>query len=268
VAVTKAARIVTVSNEVTIREFTRQAASFEQPGSHFGDLGVLDWIAAHVEVGTEDRVLDVAGGTGQLGRHLGRGAKLTVVADLTPAMLELGVQATRTAGRRDVVYVQADAAALPFADGQFEVVVSRFALHHLPDIGAALREMERVCAPGGNVTVIDMVAEPGPAGDRLDELERLRDPSHAACPREAELGELLAGAGLRAGRVAAREERLAAEPWLERAHPERAAGEEVLAALREEASGGAPTGLRAAVVDGTLTITHRYVLIGGARPGA
>ncbi|HEY5317774.1 MAG TPA: methyltransferase domain-containing protein, partial [Solirubrobacteraceae bacterium] len=141
-------------DEVTIREFTRQAASFERPGSHFADLDVLDWIAAHVEVGPRDRVLDVAGGTGQLGRHLGRSAALTVVADLTPAMLERGVEAVREADRPDVVFVRADAAALPFAGGQFETVVSRFALHHLPDIGAALREMRRACAPGGTVTVI------------------------------------------------------------------------------------------------------------------
>jgi SAM-dependent methyltransferase len=254
-----------VSDEVTIREFTRQAASFEQPGSHFADLDVLDWIAAHVAVGPEDRVLDVAGGTGQLGRHLGRAARLTVVADLTPAMLALGVQATRSAGRHDVVFVRADAAALPLADAQFEVVVSRFALHHLPDLAAAVSEMHRVCTPGGRVTVIDMVAEPGPTGARLDELERLRDPSHRACPREDQLHRLLAEAGVSVATVAEREERLAAEPWLDRAHPEADAREAVLGALHDEASGGEPTGLRAAIDEGELTIAHRYLLIGGSR---
>jgi SAM-dependent methyltransferase len=251
-----------MSDEVTIREFTRQAASFEEPGSHFADLDVLDWIAAHVGVGPEDRVLDVAGGTGQLGRHLGRSAGLTVVADLTPAMLEQGVAATQAAGRRDVVFVRADAAALPFADAQFEVVVSRFALHHLPDIDAALREMRRVCVTGGTVTVIDMVAGPGPVGDRLDELERLRDPSHGACPREGHLRELLDGAGLRLDGVAERDESLPAEPWLDRAQPTADAHDAVLAALRDEAAGGRETGLRAGIVDGVLTVTHRYVLMG------
>jgi SAM-dependent methyltransferase len=254
-----------MSDEITIREFTRQAASFEAPGSHFADLDVLGWIAAHVEVGAQERVLDVAGGTGQLGRHLGRGAGLTVIADLTPAMLELGAETTRAEGRHDVLFVRAAAAALPFADAQFEVVVSRFALHHLPDIGAALAEMRRACAPGGTVTVIDMVAEPGPVGERLDELERLRDPSHRACPREEQLRRLLAEAGLRLDRVSAREERLPAEPWLERAKPAADAREAVLAALREEAAGGAPTGLHAAVLDNALTIAHRYLLVGSTR---
>lgn len=257
--------MIGMSDEGTIREFTRQAASFEQPGSHFADVGVLDWIAAHVQVGADDRVLDVAGGTGQLGRHLGRGARLTVVADLTPAMLEYGAQATRAEGRQDVVFVRADAAALPFADAQFEIVVSRFALHHLADIGAALREMRRTCAPGGTVTVVDMVTQLGPIGERLDELERLRDPSHAACPRKPHLRQLLVDAGLRPDREVLREERLLAEPWLDRAQPASHARDAVLDALRTEAAGGAQTGLRAALVDGALTVSHRYMLISATR---
>jgi len=250
-----------MSGEQSIREFTRQAASFEAPGSHFADLGVLDWIAGHAAVRSDDRILDVAGGTGQLGRHLGRRAHLCVVADITPAMLDQGAQAVRAAGRHDVVFVQADALALPFPDGQFEVVVSRFALHHLTDIAGALRQMQRVCAPGGSVTVTDIVAEAGLAGEREDELERLRDPSHVACPRPARLRELISDAGLRLVVEATRDERLLAEPWLDRAQPEPEAREAVLEALRAEAAGGAPTGLRAAQDDGALTITHRYLLL-------
>jgi hypothetical protein len=64
--------------------------------------------------------------------------------------------------------------------------------------------------------------------------------------------------------VAEREQRLAAEPWLDRAHPAADAREAVLRALRDEASGGEPTGLHA-VDEGTLTIAHRYLLIGGSR---
>ncbi len=268
-----AAIMLAMSSERTIREFTRQVAYFEQPGSHFADGGVLDWIAGQVKVGPQDRVLDVAGGTGQLGRHLGRGARLTVIADLTPAMLARGVEAVRAEGRRDVVFVEADAAALPFSEAQFEVVVSRFALHHMPDVPAALREMRRVCTPGGTVTIIDMIADPGPIGERLDELERLRDPSHTASPHEAELRSLLdeaglqpagakaAGTAVRPVRAAVRDERLLAEPWLQRAQPAPGAHRAVLDALHAEAAGGAATGLCGALIEGALTITHRYLVV-------
>jgi SAM-dependent methyltransferase len=250
------------SSEATIREFTRQAASFELPGSHFGDLELLEWIAAHVQVRSEDRLLDVAGGTGQLGRYLGRRAHLTVVADLTPAMLATGAEAARGEGRADIVFVQCDAAALPFPDAHFEVLVSRFALHHLADIGAVLREMHRVCAPSGSVTVIDMVAEPDASGVRLDELERLRDASHGRCPRESELQELLRAAGLRLRRSSSRDQALLAEPWLERAHPQPAARAAVMGALRGEVAGGAATGLHGADTAEGLTVSHRYLLCG------
>src|SRR5881392_2057871 len=101
-----------MGHDATIREFTRQAPFFERPGSHFADVEILDWIAAAVAVGPNDRVLDVAGGTGQLGRHLGRNAQLTVVLDLTPAMLREGAGAVRAEGRTDVIFLKADAQAL------------------------------------------------------------------------------------------------------------------------------------------------------------
>jgi len=254
-----------VSAEQSIREFTRQAASFDARDSYFADLGVLDWIAGHVAVRSGDRILDVAGGTGQLGRHLGRSAHLCVVADITPAMLERGAQAVRAEGRNDVVFVQADAMALPFPDAQFEVVVSRFALHHLIDIGAALREMQRVCAPGGSVTIIDMVTETGSTGERMDELERLRDASHVACPRSSRLRDVITGAGLRLVGEATREQRFLAEPWLDSAQPEPEARKAILEALRAEAAGGPPTGLGAAEDDGALTITYRDLLLHASR---
>ncbi len=91
-----------------------------------------------------DPALDVGSGTGVVvsaWRRLAPVAEL-VAADLTPAMLE------RSRARWRVV---ADAAALPFAAATFRTVVSMFALHHLPDPGAALREWARVTARGGEL---------------------------------------------------------------------------------------------------------------------
>lgn len=119
--------------------------------------------------------------------------------------------------------------------------------------------------PGGSVTVIDMVTEPGSAGERMDQLERLRDLSHVACPRPAGLRELMTSAGLRLVGEAVRDECLPAESWLARAAPDREARDAILEALRAEAAGGAPTGLRAAEARGTVTITHRYLLLHASR---
>jgi SAM-dependent methyltransferase len=256
----------TTHREVTRREFARQAASFERAGSLFRAVDILDWIGAHVPVRAADVVLDVAGGTGQLGRHLARSAAFAVVVDLTAEMLQTGARSAHDAGDRNVVFVEGDATRLPFPPEQFDVVVSRFALHHVDDVSAAAREMARVCRPGGAVAIIDLVAQDGEIGARHNELERLRDPSHARALEEPELVAVLADAGVRAAVAAERRERMAASPWLDRAGPAAPERERVLAALRAEADGGAPTGLYGHDGDAGLLIEQRWLIVGGVRP--
>ena len=86
------------------------------------------------------RVLDVGAGTGVAGRAaLASGARLVVSADLSVGMLR------HCPARANPV--AADATALPFRDGCFDLVVAAFSLSHLPDIAAGLTEARRV-APG------------------------------------------------------------------------------------------------------------------------
>jgi ubiquinone/menaquinone biosynthesis C-methylase UbiE len=162
-------------------------------------------------------------------------------------------------GRDDVVFVRGDATDLPFPDDQFDVVVSRFALHHMDDPAQAIAEMARVCHPEGSVTLIDMVS----GGERHDELERLRDPSHTRALPEDELRAVFAAAGREAKQEAEWEQALPVEPWFDQAKTPDQARDQIRAAFEEEADGGAPTGLRAARTDDGLTITQRWLLIGG-----
>jgi ubiquinone/menaquinone biosynthesis C-methylase UbiE len=245
--------------ETVRREFGKQASNFEAEGSLFRHGGILGWIAAHIEVPPGARILDVAGGTGQVGRHLARDGATAVIADLTDAMLAAGLRSVQEEGRDDVIFVRGDATDLPFPNDQFEVVVSRFALHHMDDPGAAIAEMARVCRPDGAVTLIDMVA----GGDRHDELERLRDPSHTRALPEGELRDLIAAAGREAKREADWEQALPVERWLQQAETPAEARSQIRAALEEEADGGAPTGLRAQRADEGLMISQRWLLIGG-----
>jgi ubiquinone/menaquinone biosynthesis C-methylase UbiE len=255
----------TAHRDVTRREFARQAASFERAGSLFRAADILEWIGAHVPVTAADVVLDVAGGTGQLGRHLARSAAFAVIVDLTAEMLQTGARSARGAGDRNVVFVEGDATCLPFASEQFDVVVSRFALHHVDDVAAAGREMARVCRPGGAVAVIDLVAQDGAVGTRHNELERLRDPSHARALEEAELVAVLADAGVRASVVTERRQELPVAPWLDQSAPGEAEREHVLGALEAEAEGGQPTGLLARRDEAGLVMEQRWLIVGGVR---
>jgi SAM-dependent methyltransferase len=68
---------------------------------------------------------------------------------------------------------------LPFADGEFSVVVSRYALHHAPSPERAAAEMVRVLRPDGRVVIVDFAAADDPIAARAyDDAELLRDPSH------------------------------------------------------------------------------------------
>jgi ubiquinone/menaquinone biosynthesis C-methylase UbiE len=245
--------------DVVRREFEKQASNFESAGSLFRDTSILDWIASQVDVPPGSTILDVAGGTGQLGRHFARAAGSAVIVDLTDAMLDAGLRSVQEEGRDDVVFVRGDATSLPFPDRQFDVVVSRFALHHMDDPGGAIAEMARVCRPEGTVTVIDMVS----GGARHDELERLRDPSHTRALPEKELRSLFSDAGREPSREAEWEQALAVERWLEQARTPDEDRERIRAAFEDEAAGGAETGLRAIRSDGELAIRQRWLLLGG-----
>src|SRR5439155_16462349 len=124
-------------------------------------------------------VLDVAGGTGHLARAYAAAARCAIVLDLTEEMLRIGIRQARAEGLDNVLFERGDASAMAYLDGSFDLVISRFAVHHFRQPGRPLSEMARVCRPGGRVAIIDLVASDPLLADDLNARERLRDPSHA-----------------------------------------------------------------------------------------
>ncbi|MFL5297031.1 MAG: class I SAM-dependent methyltransferase [Phenylobacterium sp.] len=111
------------------------------------------WIAAQVDWPAGARVLDVGCGGGWFWPAVAAGLpgdlRLTL-SDLSPGMVAEAVACAQAAGPGWTVAGQpADAAALPFADGSFDVVLACHMLYHLPDPAAGLAEIARVLAPGG-----------------------------------------------------------------------------------------------------------------------
>jgi SAM-dependent methyltransferase len=251
--------------ETTRREFAKQAGSFERPGSIFRDRDILEWIGSQIPVSGTDVVLDVAGGSGRLGRYLAETAAFAVVVDLTPEMLATGAASAAEDGARNIVFAEGAATALPFADAQFDVVVSRFAFHHFDDPPGAAAEMARVCRPGGLTAVIDLVSEPGAVGRRHNEIERLRDPSHTRALERSELVEILSASGVGAEIVSDRDQTMNAHRWIEQAKPDRHVRGRLLESFEAEVAGGEPTGLRVRAGGEELTIEQTWVIAAGRR---
>ena len=113
------------------------------------------------------RVLDLAGGTGDLAARFSRmvGAEGEVVlADINGAMLRQGRARLLDEGiSGNVRYVQANAECLPFPDRHFDCITMAFGLRNVTDKQAALNSMFRVLKPGGRLLVLEFsrVTAPG-----------------------------------------------------------------------------------------------------------
>ncbi len=104
--------------------------------------------AARVSAG--ERVLDVACGNGNAALAAARRFAVTTGVDFVPALLDRA-RARAAADGLAVELRQADAEALPFDDGTFDVVLSTFGVMFTPDQHRAAGELLRVCRPGGRI---------------------------------------------------------------------------------------------------------------------
>ncbi|WP_309104704.1 class I SAM-dependent methyltransferase [Microbacterium sp.] len=98
-----------------------------------------------------ERILDVAAGTGTSAVPLERAGAEVVASDPSPGML--------AAGRRrhpHLTFANADALDLPFADASFDAVTISFGLRNIGDAERALREIARVCRPGGRLVICEL----------------------------------------------------------------------------------------------------------------
>ena len=155
----------------------------------------LDIVVEMCEPAPGLKVLDVATGGGHVARRLREAGAEVVTVDRSPGM------------QPDVI---APAEHLPFADGSFDVVVSRLAAHHFESIGDAIGEMARV---SNRLLVIEDLHY---TDEETEQAEKLRDPSHVRALSEEEWRELLVSAAFEVERVEFHEMTLEFEDWLAR----------------------------------------------------
>lgn len=107
----------------------------------------------------QGRVLEVGSGPGHLAVRLARDAPdLEIIGvDISEAMVGRASRRAREASLSGGVrFVAGDVGALPFAEGEFDLVVSTLSLHHWPDPPRGLAEIYRVLEPGGEARIYDL----------------------------------------------------------------------------------------------------------------
>jgi SAM-dependent methyltransferase len=185
-----------------------------------------------------------------------------VGVDLTPALLEVGAERLRDAGIANVLLQEGNAAALPFLEASFDLVMCRGAMHHFADPGAAVAEMARVCKDGGRVVVADMVLPSADVRGAFDALHRCLDPSHAGVLLEAELAEVLRA---QVGPLAYGE---TSEPFLipvDAILTDAADRDAVTKALETELAGGAATGFEPVLEGGQTLVSFTNTVVHAER---
>src|SRR6266851_5994102 len=182
-------------------QFTRQATPFST-AAPIANEAALKLIVDAAQAGPADEVLDVACGGGIVVCAFAPLVRHATGIDMTQAMLERARALAAEKGIANVTWREGEVEHLPFPDGSFTIVVTRFAMHHFLDPAAVFREMVRVCAPGGRIAVGDTYASDEPAkAAAFNRLEILRDPSHARSLTLPELKGLFGTAGLGAPRA-------------------------------------------------------------------
>src|SRR3989441_9897597 len=128
--------------DLIVDQFAKQAIPFSTaPGIQ--DREALALIVEATRAGADDTVLDVACGPGLVVCAFAAVVRHATGIDLTPAMIERARALAAEKGLGNVTWQGGDGLPLPYPDGGFSLVVSRFAFPHLPQPPARLGRMER-----------------------------------------------------------------------------------------------------------------------------
>ena len=216
-------------------QFTRQATVFNT-AAPIANADALQVIVNAAAPGPADTVLDVACGGGLVARAFAPKVKHATGIDVTPAMLETARKTAAEQSLTNVSWEQGDVTTLPYADGSFSIIATRFSFHHFVDAGVVLKEMVRVCKPGGRIVVADSCpSEDKAKAAAFNRLELLRDPSHTRALPLSELKALFAAAGLGEPSVQFSEIRDVASNLLARSYPNPGDDQKILAMFRASA---------------------------------
>lgn len=247
--------------------FTTQAASYAA-SAVVADRERRERFVNTIAPAPDARVLDVATGPGFTALAFAHRVKLVVGVDVTPAMLAQARRNSAREGTRALRLVVGDAARLPFHDGAFDVVTCGNAVHHFPAVAPVLRELRRVCRPGGIVAISDLVsAEDAEQAAEHNVIERLRDPSHVWSFAPSELALLLEREGFTLRSVTTTTARRNLGEWLAIARTPAEAAARVRRRLVEDRAGLAVAWEE---IDGgrELCFTHTTAWLIAERAGA
>ena len=140
----------------------------------------LSTLVANLPLKSDMVALDVAAGTGFTSLALSRQVSVVTAFDVTRQMLDEARNLFAKEGVKNAVFVKGDVSEMPFLDESFDVITCRRAAHHFHNKIQFLNESYRLLKHGGYFGLVDMVSPESDDMDLFNNLERLRDHSHAS----------------------------------------------------------------------------------------
>ncbi|SNB77475.1 pimeloyl-CoA biosynthesis protein BioC [Arboricoccus pini] len=177
----------------------------------------LQAMAARLEGHRTARLLDLGCGGGHLAFTAAPLVAEVTAYDLSPEMVAVVDRHAAENGLHNIKTETGGAEHLPFEDGSFDIVATRFSAHHWRDFDAGIAEAARVLKPGGIALLADTIS-PGPAilDTFMQSIEVLRDTSHVRNRTRAEWEAVVEAAGLVPGAFTPFRLRLDFASWTER----------------------------------------------------
>ncbi|MGV8998105.1 MAG: class I SAM-dependent methyltransferase [Parvibaculaceae bacterium] len=146
-----------IDEQAVLKAYARWAPVYDWSFGAISDFGrkkAIDLINQR-----SGNLLEVGVGTGVALPRYGQQLQVTGI-DFSPDMLRKARERTRNKKLRNVVGLyEMDASELRFEDGSFETIVAMYVMTVVPDANKVLRELERVCAPGGEVIIVNHFAQ-------------------------------------------------------------------------------------------------------------
>jgi SAM-dependent methyltransferase len=204
-------------DQTVVAQFDPQAQAYLASAVHAAGPDLAQAAQQVLQLPARISMLDVGCGAGHLSFALAPYFEHVLATDLSPSMLETVRTTAVQRALPQIAVRQASAEALPFPDGSFDLVCSRYSAHHWHDVPGALKEMRRVVRPAGMLLMIDLMGDESPLVDtHLQAIELLRDPGHVRDYSLSQWRGLLHEAGFELQHEAFWPTRLEFASWVER----------------------------------------------------
>ena len=168
------------SIEDTRKGFEESFASGEFYNRQTQDSDHMEKILRFVKIRGKMRVLDLGCGSGYLSFPMAKNNPDSEVIglDIVSDTLEANRSKANEERIKNLSFVRYDGIDFPFEDQSFDLVVTRYALHHFPDIGHSIGEMSRVLKEGGKLFISDPCPNECDTERFVDDYMRLKKDGH------------------------------------------------------------------------------------------